>query len=58
MLFHHLHLQALDVYIDDGVIFLKPNNDIPACALCGESEGQIIDGHIICKECIAKIKKA
>ena len=51
--------QALDVYIDEDVIFLKPNHDIPVCTICGESDGQFIEinHNLICKECIANIQK-
>ena len=51
--------QTLDVYIDEDTVFLKPNKDIPVCYLCGGSEEQLteIDRHLICNQCIAKIKE-
>ena len=51
--------QSLDVYLDADTILLKPNNDIPACHLCGESEVQLkeVNHYLICCNCIAKIKE-
>lgn len=51
--------QNVDIYIDENTVFLKANNDIPVCCLCGESEAQITEvGHaLICNNCFTRIKE-
>jgi transcriptional pleiotropic regulator of transition state genes len=51
--------QSLDIFIDEDIILLKCNNDIPVCCLCGESEAQLtkVGQSLVCKECISKIKE-
>jgi bifunctional DNA-binding transcriptional regulator/antitoxin component of YhaV-PrlF toxin-antitoxin module len=49
--------QNFDVYLDEYMILLKPNHDIPACHLCGESGERLEEaGHfLICGNCIIEI---
>ncbi|MDD4474957.1 MAG: AbrB/MazE/SpoVT family DNA-binding domain-containing protein [Eubacteriales bacterium] len=51
--------QSFDIYIDEDIILLKINNDIPVCCLCGESEVQLMEVNhsLLCNNCIAKIKE-
>lgn len=50
--------QNFDIYIDDGTIVFKPNNDAPACSLCGETSIKLKKvGHsLVCLDCVEKIK--
>lgn len=51
--------QSLDVFVDEDAILIKPNNDIPTCSLCGESDMKLIEvsNSLICYDCVARIKE-
>lgn len=53
-----LDKQNLDVYIEEDAIIIKKNCELPICALCGESENELIKvGHsLVCSDCITNIK--
>ena len=51
--------ETLDVYIENDVVILKRNKNIPACALCGETEKRLTDvgQAYVCADCITRIKE-
>ena len=50
--------QNFDVYIDGDSIVLKPNNELPSCCLCGETNAKLVklDHSLVCPNCISRIK--
>ncbi len=52
--------QVFDVYIDDTSIIFKPNNETPACCICGDTISDLkkIGHSLVCLNCVAKIKES
>lgn len=50
--------QNLDIFLDDDSVILRKNTERPTCAICGDSDIELIEikHSSICITCISEIK--